>query len=88
MLNWIKKMFQTKKPIEIKPPAETSDKEDLLSHALKTQDILKESMPRAKAEEILQDELVSMIRAKKSKLGSARIIRGEEDHNKKYRGVC
>jgi len=63
--------------------------EDLLKHAMKkTQAILKESMPRAKAEEILQDELVSMIRAKKDKLGSARIIRGEEDHNKKYRDVC
>ena len=76
MLNWIKKMFQTKKPIEIKPPAETSDKEDLLSHAIKTQNILEAVMPRAKAEEILQRDLISMIKAKKSKLGSARSIKG------------
>ena len=76
MLNWIKKIFHAKKPIEIEPPAEISDKEILLSHVLKTQDILDAVMPRAKAEEILQDELVSMIKAKKDKLGSARVNRG------------
>jgi len=68
---WSKK----KKPIE-ELPAETSDKEILLTHVLKTQDILDAVMPRAKAEARLQLDLISMIRAKKSKLGSARVNRG------------
>ena len=66
--------------------------EDLLKHAMKkTQAILKESIPRAKAEEILQQDLISMIKARdaeKERLGAARFIRGEESHNKKYRDVC
>ena len=75
MLNWIKKIFHAKKPIESKPEPKP-DKERLLEHAMKTQVILDAVMPRAKAEEILQRDLISMIRAKKSKLGSARSIKG------------
>ena len=51
-----------------------NDKEDLLSHAIKTQDILDIVMPRAKAEELLQQDLISKIRARKS--GSERSIKG------------
>ena len=75
MLNWIKKIFHAKKPIESKPEPKP-DKERLLEHAMKTRPVLDAVMPRAKAEEILQRDLISKIRAKKDKLGSARVNRG------------
>ena len=75
MLNWIKKIFHAKKPIEL-APVELTDKEKLLQHVLKTQDILEAVMPRAKAQELLQRDLISMIKAKKDKLGAARVNRG------------